>query len=248
MSYFAKQQNQLNEIKAILIEKREVAKNRMAFLFDTKDTGYKFRAGQYAHFTIPFPSLDDRKGNTRPMSIANAPSNNGSIMIVVRIGESAFSQNLMALKTDEEILVSEPKGELKLPADKNIPVVLIAGGTGITPVRGFVEEEISGNSGRNMLVIYGNRNQEEAAFMEEFLKWEKLNSNLKFVPVFEDTANAEWNYEEGLITNEILKKHIENIEDNFYLIIGPAGMVESVTAILSSAGVKEENILVERFS
>ncbi len=238
----------MDQFTARLIEKREVAKNRMAFLFVIKNSAYKYQAGQYAHFTIPFPVEDDKKGNTRPMSIANAPSANGSIMIVARIGESAFSQNLMALKVDEEILVSEPKGELKLPGDKNIPVVLIAGGTGITPVRGFVEEEISGNSGRKMLVIYGNRNLEEAAFAEEFLQWEKMNSNLKFVPVFENTANAEGNYEAGLITNEILKKHILNLDEHFYFIIGPTGMVETVSAILTSSGVKEENILVERFS
>ncbi len=238
----------LNKFKARLIEKKEVAKSRIAFLFDVNDSGFKYKAGQYAHFEIPFPSLDDKKGNTRPMSIANAPSESGVIMIVVRIGDSAFSQNLMKLKTDEEILVSEPKGELALPGDKNIPVVFIAGGTGITPVRGLVESELLGKSTRKMLVIYGNKNREESAFLNEFLEWQKLNSPLKFIPVFENASDASEESEEGFITRDILEKHIVSPKENFYFVIGPAGMVESVTTSLATLGVQEEKILVERFS
>ena len=228
------------------IDKTFVAKDKVAFVFDARGSGFAFEAGQYAHFTLSSANFDDDKGHSRPLSIANAPSSDDRLMIVVREGNSAFARNLMALKENEKVAVSAAMGGMKLPKDKTIPVVIIAGGTGITPVRSLVEDQINKSSVRNILVIYANKSPAESAFINDFRNWEKLNSGLRFVPVFEDAKDAEGFFEEGFVTLDIMKKHIMNFEENFYYLFGPTPMVESLKQILESSGVESDRIFWEQ--
>jgi NAD(P)H-flavin reductase len=228
------------------IDKKFVAKDKVAFVFDAKGSGFAFEAGQYAHFTLSSAKFDDDKGHSRPMSIANAPSIDERLMIVVREGNSAFAQNLMALKENDTVFVSNALGGMKLPEDKLIPVVIIAGGTGITPVRSILEHQINKLSERNILVIYANNCPAESAFINDFRNWEKLNLGLRFVPVFDDAKDAEGFFEEGFVTLDILKKHITNFSENFYYLFGPPPMVESLKQILESSGVESGRIFSEQ--
>lgn len=228
------------------VEKKLVAKDKVAFVFDAKESGFTFEAGQYAHFTLSSAKFDDDKGYSRPLSIANAPSMDERLMIVVREGNSTFARNLMALEENDEVIVGKALGGMKLPEDKSVPVVIIAGGTGITPVRSLVEDQIKKSSGRNILVIYANKSPEESAFINDFRNWEKLNSGLRLVPVFEDTKEAEGFFEEGYVTSGILKKHIANFSENFFYLFGPPPMVESLKQILESSGVEKERVYSEQ--
>jgi propane monooxygenase reductase subunit len=228
------------------VEKKFVAKDKVALVFDAKDSGFTFEAGQYAHFTLSSAKFDDDKGYSRPLSIANAPSMDERLMIVVRDGNSLFSQNLMALDVNDVVIVGEALGGMKLPEDKSIPVVIIAGGTGITPVRSIVEDHINKSSERNILVIYANKSLAESAFINDFRNWEKLNSGLRLVPVFEDTKEAEGFFEKGYVTTGILKKHIANFSENFFYLFGPPPMVDSVKEILESSGVESDRIFSEQ--
>lgn len=228
------------------IEKKLVAKDKIAFVFDAKGSGFTFEAGQYAYFTLSSAMFDDDKGHSRPLSIANAPSIDERLTIVVREGNSAYSQNLMALKESDTVFVSHALGGMKLPEDKLIPIVIIAGGTGITPVRSIMEEQINKSSKRNILVIYANNSPAESAFINDFRNWEKLNRGLRFVPVFDDAKDAEGVFEEGFVTLEIMKKHIMNFGENFYYLFGPPPMVESLKQILESSGVESDRVFWER--
>ena len=228
------------------IEKKFVAKDKVAFVFDAKGSGFAFEAGQYAYFTLSSAKFDDDKGHSRPLSIANAPSPDDRLMIVVREGTSAFAQNLMALEANDEVIVSEALGGMKLPEDRTTPVVIIAGGTGISPVRSIVEDQINKSSVRNILLIYANNSLAESAFINDFRNWEKLCSGLRFVPVFDDVKDAEGFFEEGFITSDIMKKHIMNFGENCYYLFGPPPMVDSIKQILESSGVEIGRIFSEQ--
>jgi NAD(P)H-flavin reductase len=150
------------------------------------------------------------------------------------------------LKKDDVVNVSAALGGMKLPEDKLIPVVIIAGGTGITPVRSILEHQINILSERNILVIYANNSPAESAFLNDFRNWGKLNLGLRFVPVFDDVKDAEGVFEEGLVTLDIMKKHISNFGETFFYLFGPPPMVESLKQILESSGVESERIFGER--
>ncbi len=65
----------------------------------------------------------------------------------------------------------EPNDNFRLPADPDVPVIMIGAGTGIAPFRAFMQQrENDGASGKNWL-FYGNQH-----FTEDFLyqtEWQR---------------------------------------------------------------------------
>src|SRR6266436_2775482 len=58
----------------VLKHREEVAEETMAFRFDIAGTGYTFKAGQNAAFTLLDPPETDMAGNTRTLSFASSPN------------------------------------------------------------------------------------------------------------------------------------------------------------------------------
>lgn len=73
------------------------------------------------------------------------------------------------------------------------------------------------------------------------------NPHLSFVPVTKD-APAEWSGEGGYMTPELLRQHVDDIEDPIYYTSGPAGMVTARRQMLVEAGANEDNQRTEEFT
>ncbi len=230
-----------------LIDKKEICENTFTFTFDIRNIDYDFKAGQYAHFTIPDPVTKDKKGHSRPLSIASSPDNKDSLTIAARIGSSIFIDNLSRLPVGSEIYISKPSGSLYLKDNNKSDLVFIAGGIGITPVRSIIENAIKNKSSQKIYLFYSNRTQSQAAFLDGFKQWSIANKNFKFIPVINDIENKKWDYEFGIIDEELLKKYLNVLSDKIYYIIGPPLMVDFVNNLLREKGIGEEKIFMEKF-
>lgn len=248
MFSLSKQFYSLKDFKIKFKSKKEVCENTIAFYFDIKDSGYSFNAGQYAHFTIIDPRFSDVKGNSRPFSFANSPGEKNEIVIAGRINSSVFINNLTLLNPGSEIYISKPEGNMNLENDVSAPVVFISGGIGITPARSLIENEIKNDSGRDITLLYSNKTESQTAFLEDFKKWSSENKNFIFIPLIEDLTNTNWKYEFGCIDKIILNQYLTDHKKNFYYLIGPAPMIDSISKTLFQMGVSKNNIKTETFS
>lgn len=225
--------------------KKQICENTFAFYFDTNESGYSFKAGQYAYFTISDPKFNDVKGNSRPLSFASSPHIKDTIMVAARINSSVFINNLSALVPREKVFVSKPEGNLIPDTDVSKPLVFIAGGTGITPFRSIIEYLIHKNYKNKIYLFYSNKSLDQTPFFDEFEKWSGELDNFIFIPSFDETDNNNTDFESGIINEEKLEKYIPDLKDNFYFVSGPPGMVESVRNILLKNNVKSVNIRTE---
>lgn len=228
--------------------KKEICENTVAFYFDSSESGYKFEAGQYAHFTLIDPDFSDEKGNSRPFSFAGSPHNKNEIMIAARINSSVFINNLSGLSTGSKIYISKPAGNLNLKNNISDPAVFIAGGIGITPARSLIENEILEKSNRNVTLFYSNKTESQSAFLDEFKIWSFENKKFRFIPLIEDLLNDKWKYETGLINNTLIGKYLKDPLNNHYYLTGPSPMIASVRKMLADSGVSNERINTEIFS
>ncbi len=73
------------EYQMTLMDRQRIARDTMAFWFDTNGARYEFRAGQHADFV--FGSESD---NSRTFSLASSPLNKEPIMIAMRMRKTAF--------------------------------------------------------------------------------------------------------------------------------------------------------------
>jgi ferredoxin-NADP reductase len=234
--------------KTVLKERKTLCADTMAFYLERPDA-FEFEAGQFANFTLLASAHRDLKGSTRAFSIASAPHER-SLMIAMRMRATAFKRSLNSLPIGTEVLLQGPYGWMTLPKKGDRPVVLLAGGIGITPFRSLVWHAAESLSPRKILLFYSVRIPEEAAFVEELQEMEHYNDRYKLICTVTqpEKARTPWRGETGRISIDILSKWIPDLSVPIYYIAGPPGMVAGVGQMLVGAGISEQDIRAEEFA
>ena len=130
---------------------------------------FDFQPGQFASFV----ALDHAgKQQTRAYSIASAPRANQFDVCVNRVEGGFFSNLLCDLQVGDSLQFHGPHGLFMLRAPLT-DSIFIATGTGIAPMRGFVEYLFPENGedrsqGRNFWLVYGTRYQTELYYEDYF--------------------------------------------------------------------------------
>jgi ferredoxin-NADP reductase len=232
-----------------LVERREVAQGTMSFAFGLEGQAFPFKPGQFNTVTIPDPLYQDDEGNVRSLSIASSPSD-PFILIATRMRGSAFKRTLAEVPLGTRVTFSGPQGSFTLPDDAAGPVVLIAGGIGITPFRSMIKYATEQRLPRALTLIYSNRTPEEAPFLDDLARWQTENPRFRFVPTMTkpEASKQSWTGRTGYVDAVFLRDTLGALDRSTFYAAGPPGMVAGVTQALANAGVAGDQIRTEEFS
>jgi ferredoxin-NADP reductase len=234
-------------VRALIKEKREVAKGTLLVIFDLLGREVDFTPGQYFWITLLDPPYEDEKGPRRHISVVTSPNERGVLGLCTRLRDSAFKRSLAELPIGAEVDVEEPKGNFLLPEETDEPYVVIAGGIGITVFRCMLRYIVEEQLPHRVTLVYSNRDRESAAFLDELHELEQADPNLQLVLTMTD--DPAWDGEKRRIDAEFLRDHLgEDLQSFIYLIAGPPAMVEGVVGTLKAAGLPEERLRPARFS
>ena len=234
-------------MRALIKEKREVAKGTLLVIFDLLGREVDFTPGQYFWVTLLDPPYEDEKGPRRHISVVTSPNERGVLGLCTRLRDSAFKRSLAELPIGTEVDVEEPKGTFLLPEETDQPYVFIAGGIGITVFRCMLRYIVEEQLPHRVTLVYSNRDRESAPFLDELRELVQVDPNLKLVLTMTD--DPAWEGEKRRIDAEFLRDHLgDELRSFTYLIAGPPAMVEGVVGTLETAGVSEERIRPARFS
>lgn len=136
-----------------LISSNDEAGNVRTFIFETG--GIKWQAGQYQHFILPHDG-ELTHDSEHWFTIAAAPYEN-EVHISTRITDSKYKQTLNSLKPGDVIHGEQLGGEFTWEGDE--PVVLVAGGIGVTPYRSILLERKHQQKPLNAKLLYFNRDE-----------------------------------------------------------------------------------------
>lgn len=228
-----------------IIDKKEIVIGTLLVTFQLNQK-VDFKPGQYIIVTMLRQNLPDRRGQQRIFSIVNDPSDNKIIQIATRITESSFKKTLQELPVGTEVELGPIAGVFTLPDDISKPLVLIAGGIGITPFMSMLRHIKKNNLDYQVTLLYSNRNQQSAAFLEELRTLEKGIAN--FGLIFTMTEDPAWSGESRKIDAQFIKEYFPNANSNSYFVVGPPPMVDAIRKSLNDAGVAEANIKFENFT
>jgi ferredoxin-NADP reductase len=231
-----------------LKDRREIAPGTMAFWFDTSGSGYRFRAGQNADFTLIDPPMTDAEGNVRTFSFASSPLDTEAFMVATRMRNTAFKNSLKSVPLGTKVKVSDPMGSFTLHKDTSKPAVFLAGGIGITPSRSIIEWATGEKLSHKLFLFYSNQVDRGTPFLSDFEKWAKEYANFKFIPTLTGEKQPSWRYESGVINKEMLTKHLSAIPSSIYYLAGPPGMVAAMRKLIDELGVSEDNVKTEDFA
>ena len=212
---------------------------------------YAFVPGQY----LTLRSNIDGKDERRSYSICSPLSNACLEVGIKRLEGGVFSNFAGNLKPGDQLQVMVPQGRFTLAPDPDArrDVLLIAAGSGITPVLSIAQSVLEGESDSNVTLVYGNRTSASIMFREELeaLK-DRFMNRFSLIHILSredqdvdlingriDAAKIDLLAEKGIIDP---KTH-----DGIYLC-GPQEMIEACSARLIELGADQDRIHFELFT
>ena len=226
-----------------LVEKKEIAQNTYEFSF-SKPADLKFKAGQYLEWMLPHESYDNR-GIRRYFTIVSAPKDE-FIKIGVRFGQgiSSYKTKLKNMVVGDKIIASQLAGDFTLPEDTSTKLGFIAGGIGITPFVSHLDYMLSENKNYNTILFNCNNTQAEIAYKDKLnIAENRLSFKLVNVLSKENISG----FENGFVTEDIIKKHSPDYRERTWYISGPPMMVGNYEKLLLGMGVAKNKIITDFF-
>ena len=228
-----------------LLKKEMVAEGTMAFHF-SKPEGFEFRAGQFADYTLIDPPQTDAEGNVRGFSLVQAPFE-PNLVAATRMRDTAFKRVLKDLPIGTEVKLDAPYGDFTMHKTESTPAVFIIGGIGVTPVRSMVAQATHDKTSHKITLLHASRTPALLPFRSDFEQLARDNPNFTYIMTV-DEPTADWKGERGLVTAEMVRKHVPDLSKPIYYLSGPEGMVKAMRKLLVELKVNEDNVRTEEFT
>ncbi|MBC7794290.1 MAG: ferredoxin--NADP reductase [Clostridia bacterium] len=229
---------------------RETA-DAVSLRFDHPAAGnIDFRPGQY--FTVTL-QIDDKKIR-RSYSVSSALGDDHLALTVKRVGDGAASSYINAhVKAGDVLRVTGPTGNFHVePARASgHDLVLIAGGSGITPMMSITDTLLRGTAPCNLALIYGNRSAADVIFSERLGTLATKHPERFRLRQVLQTPHADFRGASGVLDEATLAAEIAAIAPSNtaeFFICGPTPVLDAGQAVLSRLGVEPTRIFVERFT
>ncbi|HEY1075032.1 MAG TPA: FAD-dependent oxidoreductase [Patescibacteria group bacterium] len=225
-----------------LVRKRQIAENTFEFTFNTQNTDYLFRPGQYAYVSLIHHNLGDQ---SRIFSFVNAPRPTGEVIIAARIrAQSDYKQALAHLQPGEVAEFSRALGFFDLPANKGIPIVMMAGGIGIVPFLSLLESEAHAASTRPIELYISHQSPESEVYMKEIKGLAPRLPNLILHQTYTQKYPTAWHGKKGRFTTDDFSFQLNT---HFY-VAGTPAMTDHIISQLRSLDIPLSHIFMEAFS
>jgi len=179
----------------------------------------------------------------------------GIIQIAVKETPDGFVSHYMnqKLKVGDELIVQGPFGDFTYPAEKNHQIddlVLIAGGSGITPILSILETALQQRKVKNIHLIYAVRDTKSIMFFEHLEQLKTLYAKRLQLNYVINAPDKNMLGKSGRLDDAMLKSLLPMLADSanadFY-ICGPEGLKNVVVASLESQVIDVDRIHIEQF-
>lgn len=182
----------------------------------------------------------------RPYSIACAPEvarATGQLEFLLRVdGLGRLGLHLDDLTPGARLDIEGPFGDLTLPEPlPEVPLVFIAGGTGITPLRALMQAARHADHRLPMPLLYSVRSATDVAYARDWQAWAEEGRGPVQLTI---TRPPDWR--PGTATHRLGRPALAQVVPAYpaalHFVCGPPGFVDDVTAALSQAGVRSDRI------
>ena len=221
-----------NEYIPFISEIKEVIKHtdieytfRMAYKGDVKP-------GQFFEVSLP-------KFGEAPISVSGI-SEDTIDLTIRRVGK--VTNEIFTNYVGDKLFLRGPYGNgFDVNDYKGKEITVVAGGTGLSPVRGVVDYFAKNrDEAESFNLICGFKSPEDILFKDDLKFWEdKMN-----LTVTVDKAEEGYEGKTGLVTAYIPELEIKDIDNTAFIVVGPPMMMKFTVLEILKRGVKEENIWI----
>ncbi|MDA7503413.1 FAD-binding oxidoreductase [bacterium] len=207
-----------------------------------------FSAGQYIMLKLNIPN--QKEIVTRCYSLSAGPNENHYRITVKRVADGIGSIFLIDnVHPGEVVHVTAPQGRFCLNPDSEKPVVLIAGGIGITPCLSMIDE-LTQEMQREIVLFYSMKSGKDHVRQNDLQALTDQFPQLRIITIYtspDDTDILGLDYDgSDRLSIESLDAVLESTHYDFY-VCGSKAMSDSVVNMLNEWGVPKESIHSEGF-
>ncbi len=179
----------------------------------------------------------------RPFTVSKHDPSSGEICITVKASGRETSR-FQRVEPKDNIFVDGPYGVFGREVfTTRRPVVMLAGGIGVTPFRRIINE-LAGMSGQEAYLFWGNRFEKDIALRDEI----EEAGHVEVVHVLSGVETHE-ELETGYVDLDLLKRRLGPDLLRFeFFICGPPPMIRKLEAALLEEGISGRRIHHELFS
>lgn len=186
-----------------------------------------------------------------PFSLSCYPNNDHIRLSIKASGD--FTRTIGQLPVGTKAYIEGPYGTLTAKKSRTNKVLMIAGGIGITPFRGIMED--LAKAGKDIHLIYGNKTEADIALRTELIELAKKYT-IKIHHVLSNVeanssqliANSSESFSTGFVTPELVKQLVPDVETREAFLCGPPPMMDALVKTLTGLGVQKNHIYFEKFA
>jgi 3-ketosteroid 9alpha-monooxygenase subunit B len=197
----------------------------------------EYRAGQFVTLELEVGGERLR----RCYSLASCPDCEGEHKITVKRTAGGRVSNWLndRLRVGDVLSVMPPEGRFVMDG-REAPLLLFAGGSGITPVISILKSALT-TTRRDVTLVYANRDRDAAIFAGELERLEQAYPGRLTVHHRLDAVH-------GVLDEAAVQAIASRQPGASCFLCGPGPFMALVERALGAAGVAPENVRVERFT
>ena len=207
-----------------------------------QNQAFDYLPGQYIDILL-------RDGRRRSFSIANTAGTDGNLELHVRhVPGGHFTRQVFeTMKVRELLRFQGPFGTFFLREEPKMPAILVAGGTGLAPIKAMLEAALAQNTTRPFHLFWGVRSRADLYFDEQIKIWEQNYAGLDYTPVLSEPKETDqWHGETGWVHEAVLQRFPDLTGVEIYAS-GPPPMIEALKIPFAEHGLSPDRLFFDSF-
>ncbi len=239
----------------LALKVREVVRETsetVSLYFEQPEPHLEYKPGQFLTLVMEFEGKEER----RSYSLCTSPYVDSFPGISVKRVEGGLFSNHLNDKIfpGKTINVLEPMGNFttEFHSQNQRHLVMIAGGSGITPIMGILKSTLINEPNSKVTLLYCSRNEEQIIFRDALSELEKKEEGRLEVIHILSQPQAGWTGITGRITKELITAEVAKAEadESFkaeYFVCGPEGIMDQSIDVMEAQGIEKDRINRESF-
>lgn len=232
------------EIDATIAAIRQETPSVKSFVLELERDDFSFFPGQYIDLAISTP-FDTLVGG---FSITSSPLQKGTIHLAIKKlpnGRASVYLHERA-QVGDTLLVMGPSGDFSYQPEMGGPLLLIAGGIGITPLMSILRFVHEAQLDVDVTLMYSAKTPSELVFFDELKRIAGQNPRITCRFTVTQPGGEPWEGHVGRIDASMVREHPLG-KDTLVYVCGPHEMLEDAQRMLHSLGIDASRVNAERW-
>lgn len=199
-----------------------------------------YRPGQYLNVMLG-------DGNKRSFSMASVPNGRTVDLHIRKVSGGHFTDgDLTRLSPGDRLDVELPHGLFCCRKEDFRPLVMVATGTGLAPIKSILESLMDDPDCPPVSLYWGMRTEEDLYLHDEIQSWAERLCDFQYVPVLSRPGPG-WDGRQGYV-QEVAAEDVGDFSEHAIYMCGSPGMIASAKKLFVERGANPGFIYSDAFN